>query len=273
MFEAIGAIKWALPVSRDLYKNRHEVMSGWEKFVARLLGPKSSIAFVGPGGIGKTVLLDHITGAANKVDYKHPGQSRRQEKGKAKADGNRMAIVVAPGQGGPRVDSFDEIFDEKKGVDGLVFVAGSGLVSLRNSEAIQQNIKTGLDTVEKWRGVNLAAELEDLKEVAAHIRASSKKSRKPKWMLVVATKADLLFENLTEIEQYYSPHGGSEFASVLNELMDNLGKDNFEWDALPACSALEDFHWGDQVVKSALDSDARDHYLAQMVSKLGELCR
>lgn len=271
--EFIEAAKWALPASKELYSNRNQIMSGWETFLTKILGPKSSVAFVGPGGIGKTVLLDHLTGAAFKSNYKIPGQSRRQESGKTKADGNRIAIVVAPGQGGPQVDSFSNIFDGKKGVDGIVFVAGNGLVSLRRNDAIQQNIQAGLDSVEKWRAKNQEAELKYLREVAANIRASNNKSGKPKWMLVAATKADLLFDDLPNIERYYSPHCDSEFSKVLDDLVVALGTDNFDWEAVPVCSALDDFSWGNEVMQSRLDEAARDHYLSQFVDKLGEMCR
>jgi len=69
------------------------------------------------------------------------------------------------------------------------------------------------------------------------------------------------------------PHGNSAFTAVLNGLTSSLGTDNFEWDALPVCSALEDFSWGNEITKSGLDEQARDRYLSQMISKLGDLCR
>lgn len=272
-YEFIEVTKWALPASKSMYKNRHEIMSGYEKIIAKIFGRKTSVAFVGPGGIGKTVLLDHITGEAFKPDYKVPGQSRREENGNAKAKGNRLAIVVSPGQGGPQIDSFADIFHEKKAVDGIVFVAGNGLVSLRREDAVQQNISAGFDTIDRWKTRNIQAELDYLKEVTAHIRASNKNSRKPKWMLVAATKADLLYDELQDVEKYYSPHGDSEFSKIMNELVSVLGTDNFEWDAMPVCSALDEFTWGNEKIQSQFGEDARDHYLSQMVSRLGEMCQ
>lgn len=271
--EYYEAAKWVLPASKELYKNRHEIMSSWDKIISKIFGAKTSVAFVGPGGIGKTVLLDHITGKAYEPEYKAPGQSRRQESGKAKAEENRLAIIVSPGQGGPQIDSFSKIFHEERAVDGVVFVAGNGLVTLRRDDAVRQNIASGFDTICKWKLKNIQAELEYLKEVAAHIRNSSKKSRKPKWMIVAVTKLDLLFDNLSDVEEYYSPHGTSEFSEILNNLVVALGTDNFEWDAMPVCSALDDFSWGDEVVSSQLGEKERDHYLSQMVEKLGEMCR
>ena len=154
-----------------------------------------------------------------------------------------------------------------------MFVAGSGLVTLRREDAVQQNISAGLDTIEKWKAASLKAEIDYLKDVATHIRASNNKNRNPKWMLVAATKVDLLFDDLQEVERYYSPHGDSDFAKILNDLVAALGTDNFEWDAVPVCSALDAFSWGSETLHSKLGEDARDHYLSKMVSRLGDMCR
>lgn len=267
------AIEWLLPVAKDLYEYRNEVFSTWDAFVSKVFGPKSSIAFVGPGGVGKTILLDHIVGNTKKSGYVKPPQSRRSETGKAKASGNRLALLVAPGQGGPKMDSFSEIFSEENAVDGVVFVAGNGLINLRSEEAKSVQIKQGRDSIEKWREVNLREELNYLRDVVVNIRSSNKKSRKPSWMLVCVTKADLLFSEIRDVEMYYSPHGDSEFTALMKDLVVATGQDNFEWDALPVCSVLEDFSWGEEVLSTQLDGAARDHYLAQMVDKLGELCR
>ena len=268
-----GAVDWVLPTAKALYKSRHDIMSAGETFIAKLLGPKNSVAFVGPGGVGKTVLWDHITGAAYKPDYKKPGKSSRQEKGKAKVGDNQLAIVVAPGQGGPQVDSFEKIFDPKKGVDGIVFVAGNGLTTLHENEIIKHYIQEGFDTIEKWRDLNRKSELQSLKEVASNIRKSNNKAKKPKWMLVAATKVDLLPGQIEQIKEYYSPYGTSEFSQTLNELVLALGKDNFECDAIPVCSALDNFVWGTEHIPSQLNEADRDHYLSQMVDTLGRMCR
>ena len=266
------AIEWMLPTAKGAYDNRKHLLNGWEKFIAKILGSKHRIAFVGPGGIGKTVLLDYITGEANKLGYKLPAKSRKSEKGKAKALGSRLALIVAPGQGGPQVDTFNEVFIDKP-VDGIVFVAGEGFVTLRNSKAIEHNVSQGYKTIEQWRALSKGTELDSLKEVVSMIRSAQAKSRKPCWLLVVVTKMDLYFNEINKSEEYYSPYGSSEFSSLLNRLQAQLGLDNFEWDAVPVCSQLDDFHWGAEVAKSDFDDSKRNQYLAQMIERMGELCK
>ena len=263
------ALEWLLPAAREAYAHREVASSTWSKVDEKLFGPKTRIAFVGPEGIGKSVLLDHLTGAAAKEGYSPPAKSRKPEPGKLKSQGNRLAITVSPGAGGPKVDTFNDVFGGRHPVDGVVFVAGSGLITLRDEHARQTNIELGYTTIEKWRKLNWKGELDHLIELCATIEASHAESRRPRWLLVVSTKADLYYQEIEKVGAYYSPYGDSEFANILNTLRLNVGRNNFEWDALPVCSMLEDFHWGKEVLQSQLGTDARDHYLAQMTRRLG----
>ena len=267
------AIEWLLPVAKEAYAHREVASSTWDKVVGKLFGPKTRLAFVGPEGTGKSVLLDHLTGTAMKRGYSRPAKSRKPESGKLKSQGNRLAITVSPGAGGPKVDTFNEVFGRANPVDGVVFVAGYGLKTLRDENAKQTNINLGYTTIEEWRKLNWKGELEYLTDLCATIEASHAESRRPRWLLVASTKADLYYREIEKVEAYYSPYKDSEFANILNELKLDVGRNNFEWDALPVCSMLESFHWGNDVLPSQLDSDERDHYLAQMTRRLGELCR
>ncbi|MBU2868948.1 hypothetical protein [Pacificibacter marinus] len=267
-------VEWIIPAARGAYNNRQVALSTWEKLITKILGPKYRIGFVGPGGIGKTVLLDHMTGAAFKDGYEAPGQSRKAEAGKAKANGSRFAVVVAPGQqSGPQIETYNKIFDSEDPIDGVVFVAGNGFVTARDEHAAEVNMSLGYDTISKWRDLNLQAELEILEEVCRLIRASKQKSRKPKWILVAVTKVDLFYGNIEDARRYYSPHLGSEFAEKLNRLRESVGHDNLSWDATPVCSLLDSFVWGNEVVESSLSKEDRDHYLSQFVTLLGSFCR
>lgn len=267
------AVEWLLPAAKEAYKHREVAFSTWDGFVEKVFGPKTRIAVVGPQGIGKTVLLDHLTGKARRKNYKTPGKSSTADRGKIKTGGNRLAIVVAPGAGGPQVDTFNDVFNPDDPVDGVVFVAASGLVSPRDQQAVEANIGRGYTTIDDWRALNVGNEIDYLKEVAAIIRSTKAKSRRPRWLLVAATKTDLYYNDVSEEEKFYSPHFESDFSSVLHELRCNVGRDNFEWEAVPVCSQLDDFVWGDETLNSQLTDEDRDHYLAQMTRRLGELCR
>jgi len=268
------AIEWLIPAGKFAYDHREIAFSTWDKAVERVFGPKSKIAIVGPGGVGKTVLLDHLTGVAKRPGYCPPGRSNKTEYGKAKSKENRLGLVVAPGQGGPQIHSFNEIFSDKKSsADGVIFTACSGFVTLRSKIAIDASIGLGYDTIEKWREYQTASELVALREIVGHIRSSQAKVRKPKWLLVAVTKADLLYMEMDVVRKYYSPFMKSEFAKILDDLRLDVGRDNFEWDAVPVCSQLDDFHWGNEKKASELNESDRDHYLTQIAARIGELCQ
>ncbi|MEO0701875.1 MAG: GTPase [Pseudomonadota bacterium] len=267
------AVEWLLPAAKEAYKHREVGFSTWDGFVENVFGPKTRIAIVGPQGIGKSVLLDHLTGKARKKNYQSPGKSSKAEPGRIKAGDNRLAITVAPGAGGPQVDTFNEVFNADDPVDGVIFVAASGLVTLREENAVEANISRGYRSIDDWRALNVGGEIEYLKEVAAKIRSTKAKNRRPRWLLVAATKTDLYYDDVSEEEKFYSPHFESNFSNVLHTLRCDVGRDNFEWEAVPVCSQMDDFIWGEQSLTSQLSSEDRDHYLAQMTRRLGELCR
>ncbi len=81
----------------EAYQNRRtlgEMLSGGLDWA---LGKKTTIAFTGMEGVGKTVLFDHLTRRSEKPGYKLPHRSQKMEKGKI--DGERRILLhVIPGQ-------------------------------------------------------------------------------------------------------------------------------------------------------------------------------
>ena len=88
---------WLLPVAREAYKSREEIKSGWGKITTRLRGRKSSIVFTGMAGVGKTVLLDYLSGTAYQPNYAPPGRSETVEKKQITAPKQRINALVVPG--------------------------------------------------------------------------------------------------------------------------------------------------------------------------------
>ena len=262
MFEHLT---WLLPALKESYKSREDFKEIWRKVFG-----KKSIAFTGLAGAGKSVLFDFLRGEGFKQGYKPPKPSQSVEKGKIRPANKRMAISVLPGQTDyPRLQGLDEIFLGKKGVDGVIHVVSNGFIEERSSVARSSLIKdTGLKTIEQFRQHQIKAELVDLKETCEIIRQSIHKYQKPKWLLVAVTKVDLFYDKLDEAQEYYSPHGKSEFAKRLKELQIKVGTDNFRWETVPVCAWLKDFKWNNEKQSSVLKVEERDHFIANFADEM-----
>ena len=91
-------------------------------------------------------------------------------------------------------------------------------------------------------------------------------------MIVAVTKTDLFYDDIAKVENYYSPHGQSEFRDALESLLKKVGTNNFRWDAAPVCAWLDDFIWNEKTRKTQLKPPQRDHLLAQFAKLMECYC-
>jgi putative protein kinase ArgK-like GTPase of G3E family len=90
---------WVIPAIEGAYKHRDEIVPLWEKIDAFLLGKKSRIAITGMPGVGKSVLLEHLTGEAYERNHPMPEQpSPNAETGRILARKKRILLSTIPGQ-------------------------------------------------------------------------------------------------------------------------------------------------------------------------------
>lgn len=252
---------WVIPAAGQAFKNRQDIASGWSRLLALLLGKKSQLVVTGMAGSGKTVLLDHLSGVAFSPEYEPPeGKSPEVDRKKLRRPGQRLGFAVIPGQedGPNRLLGFDELFLGKKPVAGVIHVVCFGYNETRGEFAKEALEEIDLQTLRERR---LKQELEDLRATCAVIRSSWTRFRVPLWMLVVVNKVDLYEDKLDEARRRYSERSEGEFVETIQELRENIGKDNFGWQAIPGCSWLESFRWGDQVVETKLVPSQRNQLL------------
>ena len=101
--------------------------------------------------------------------------------------------------------------------------------------------KVKIDTIEKIRAKNLESELTDFKGVCEQIRKAFSMGKSPKWLLIVTNIADLFFDKLDEVQNYYQPKGDSKFSDILNELLSEVGRQNLKCEVIPLCSYERSF--------------------------------
>lgn len=274
MLEHLAHSSWLIPVAKEAYKSRAQIASSWERAVTQIKGKKIEIAVTGLSGAGKSVLLDHLSGEAFERGYRPPNRSVSLDKDRMPAKGFRIGLSAIPGQDSrPRLTALSDVFEAKRPVDGVIHVVPNGFASLRES-ATQQVLIHDLkvDTVDRLRKHFLEAELSDLEETLGYVRKSLRKSHRPTWMLIAVAKSDLFYNEISEAERYYSPSGSGPFAEKMRHFMDQVGSDNFHWDALPVAAWLEDFEWAGEKRPSQFKPEQRDHLIGQFAEVLGEYC-
>jgi nucleoside-triphosphatase THEP1 len=231
---------WVLPAAEEAYKHRDEILPIWDRLLTFLLGTKSRIAITGMPGVGKSVLMEYLTGEAYVRGYVMPEQpSPQAEKRKIEARKKRILITTIPGQEtGARYLASDEVFESKNPVVGVIHVVANGFAKIREKSAESALVDVGIKTIAEYRAVQLAKEVEDLKSTGEMIVRSNRKHRKPIWMLVTSTKCDLYANDLSNAERYYSPFADNEFVRTLKGLEGKIGSLYLSWATLPACAAL-----------------------------------
>jgi len=275
MIEWLGASLLLLKHKDDI---RGLVGGGMRKFFGR----KTTIAITGMQGVGKTVLLDHLTGKPYKIvgkeikyDYTPPLQSQASETGKAKAKKKRIVLTTVPGQDAePRHIAIDKLFNTREPVDGVIHVVGNGYARVRTESGRRALIRDlGVDTVEKYRTHQLERELTDLKDTCDAIRAGHKKRHMPKWMIVAVDQVDLYQDTVLDVRDYYSRESNSQFARMIKELKTQVGTDFFRWDdTVPVSAFLDAFEWNNAKVESKISGEIRDAYLVQFIEILKSYC-
>jgi hypothetical protein len=255
-------------------KHRQEIKDMLSGGLSRLLGKKTSIAFTGMPGVGKSVLADHLTGKAFKMGYRYPLQSQAVEKTGLKAVGKRMVFDVIPGQDAePRHVAMDSLFRKRGTVDGVVHVVGFGYVSLRNEAAKEELIRVlKVNTLAKYRDHQLDAELRDLEGTLEAIRTSLRSSRKPKWLVIALDKVDLYKDRLPQAIKHYTSDTDSPFVAMVERFRGQVGTDNMRVAASAVCSCVEGFEWNGKTVETQCDLGTRNRYLEEFLRLLASFC-
>jgi GTPase SAR1 family protein len=265
---------WVLPAIEAAIKHPDELLSVWEKINAYLLGKKSLIGITGMPGIGKSVLLEHLTGEAFALGHPLPVQpSPNSEEGKVLSHKKRIRLVTIPGQENrERFNAATRVFEGKKAVAGVLHVVANGYATVRNKPFRAALVKSGVQSVRQYRDYNLKEEIADLRRTCAMVQRSILKHHESVWMIVVATKCDLYSDELDAAESYYSPYGNNEFVKELNALSEAVGSLNFNWDSVPLCASLEDAEWNGQIVPSSFKQSQRDQLITALLRRIDRNC-
>jgi signal recognition particle receptor subunit beta len=263
---------WIIPAAGQVVRNRKEIAKAWDRLLNTFIGKRSQLVVTGMPGTGKTVLLDNLSGKAADPKYEVPGTSAQLERETLRRDGKRLGIAVIPGQDSSnRLQGLNDLFLGKKKVRGVIHVVSFGYTETRDAFAAEELQSRKLQA---FRNVRLKEELEDLRATCEAIRSHWTRHRQPIWLLVAANKVDLFSDaqSLKAAHNRYAEASKSSFTRLVGGLQHRLGSDNFEWAAQPVCSWTEDFEWGAETVKSALNSAQRNALMRDLEEAIVARC-
>ena len=228
----------------------------------------------GAPGVGKSVLFDHLRGAAPKIGYVPKGRSEGVEKQTIVGHGHRLAYHVVPGQASaPRLKALDDLFAGKDIIEGVIHVVAGGHAHVRGDTASAFAQQSGVSTLAQWLDIQKQAELEDLAETLRWVEQSHRMHQgNPKWFLVAVAKYDLYYDKRDEAAGFYQTDPGSAFVQKMNATLNRLGAQNFRWDTLPVSSYLDRYTSPVGNVQPQLTEPERDHLLTQMINEIEKRC-
>jgi hypothetical protein len=195
------------------------------------------IVVTGSAGAGKTAIWRHLTGGSapdamsTTVDqgYFFSSNSRRRN----------LAITTIPGQTSEqRYLDLDRYFGSTTAVRGIIFVASFGFDRVWPGESDLTAAELPRLDIDDLSGRNIQRGLRSFQETCGRIRQKFSIARepdsKPRWLLVLANKADLYWDAIDQAERYYAPGYGSEFDREAQQLLEDLGRMmNFQYEVLP----------------------------------------
>ncbi len=215
-----------------------------------------TVAVTGMTGVGKSELVDHLTGRARPDGVPDSGSAvmeRRVRSGR-RLRGFRFRVV--PGENAAtRLGALDDVFHDDP-VDGVLHVVANGFATGRRPAGT-----TG--SVEADRADQLQRELEDWTVTAHRIASMAVRRSHPTWLIVVVTKVDLYPDDVEEVVRSYSPGSGTPFGDRIDDLRALAGGAKLSVDVLPVCSHL--------AADGRVTPKQRDAYLAALEARMAQL--
>lgn len=264
--------KWSSIVraSFTAYKHRHTIQRWWKELQAHFNFGRTNIVVVGRPNVGKSVMAAYLYGETNNLSWDLPTTSTDVEATALTFNENWAKLVrVIPGQKiHNRYSGIEEAFSKHEALEGIIYVVDWGFTDERDPTVKERKIK-GLagtdkfDSIEKIRAENLKDEIEDFKLMCHEIERAFTKKNPPKWLLIIANKADLFFDKLDEVQTYYHPEGDSKFSQILQATRNRIGEQNLKCAAIPMCAYERDFKWNNEIIKTQIGGEENRKQLAR----------
>ncbi|WP_327415341.1 hypothetical protein [Streptomyces sp. NBC_01233] len=215
------------------------------EFQAGRAGPglvRHTLAFTGESGAGKTMLFGALSEGGARLGGQETTKSLTAELGhRSLILGSlriRVSALVVPGQVAQERDrAMNRILSEHTSPKGIVHVVcwGHNKVWNRSNQNVLERAardSSGALTPESIRAWHLEKELADFEQLCDRINETRAAERSLRWLVVAVSKADLYWDRIEEVRDYYipgsdastqPPAGESGFCTALRDLADQTG--------------------------------------------------
>jgi hypothetical protein len=262
--EAISRVAAGSPRDLDLKKSRFSV------------SPRRPVAVAGDAGVGKTQIWSLLTQNPGNYDMSVATDDGYMMRLNSR---HRLALITIPGQiSRPRAIAMDEIFDVRRRLSGVIYVASYGYDHVWPNEADQVASNLQRHDLERLRQYNLRQELSNFGDVTNSILKKylqGPRELAPTWLLVLVNKLDLYWQNENNARQYYQPNSNSRFNTLAQNLVQRVGTLSLDYHVLPVATQPFGFDFqsyrGSITAPSHLSSDQCAASIRCLVDTLGEL--
>ncbi|MBV2365375.1 V-type ATPase subunit [Streptomonospora nanhaiensis] len=279
-----------------------EVRAGWDRAAAAvdtaaaaspvtmrpmlpfsLMRTQVPIALTGHSGAGKTMIYRSLTGRTRNHSLP-TARSDRVERHRARIRTPRGTFRaethIPPGQASdPRTHGLERIMTGGRYPAGVIHTVCWGYNKIWPEE--QNGVLNALSdvegkpvTLESLTERNRREELADFADICGRLTRAWRR-RTDVWLIVVAAKADLYWDDLDRARDYYIPRGrrggDSEFAALLADLVEAVGTMNLRRVAVvPFSCWLETYQVGRDVrVAPQLDATHSSRLMNSFLSLVG----
>lgn len=272
-------VEWDLPklaakTGLAIYQNRNAILDLIQSVIAKLSNKSFRIAVVGTDAVGKTTLVDYLTGRGSNVKYNPPQQSLKLERNRLDIDKKQMLLLTFPGQEQqPRYDAEDAVLlKDDVTVDGIIYVVANGLLDPRHLPSTERHVERGFSTLEAYQAYGRKAELEDLKRTLGLLRQHWIKHKKRFWIIVAIAKADLYYEDILAARSIYELDEKSEFVQLISRFRSEIGALSVPLKVVPVCTYLKPLSWNGVELKPQIFDEGRALLLHQFLEIIAEMC-
>lgn len=238
---------------------------------------RTPLIIAGNPGAGKTRIWCRLTGRSRP-----DAASLTTDDGYMLSPQKRtLTLTTIPGQvSRGRYYALEEFFGPKTRVKGIIFVAcyGRDRIWQQNADLVANDLPTfdAASLIER----NKREERENFRDIVDRIIQKhfivERPEFRPEWLLVVANKLDLYWDERDQALAYYRPGGGSQFDDIAQELLRRLGTSALSYFVMPLATEPSAYRFdssrGRLEQLNQLSGEQCSESVACFVETLGGLC-